>query len=193
MPAKHQPDLIYLRYVPLWKVHIFTLVQLTCLVLLWVIKASAAAVVFPMMVMKPATAEHFYILPFPRMSQLFIVIQNIYCSSAIKVKQRLEYFVSNKSCVYNLKLNFFCLQVLALVFVRKLLDFFFSKRELSYLDDIMPESKKKKEDDKKKKEREKLVNSQICSKTSVLQAITDVKGYVKGRDNNGRCDLKSVE
>lgn len=50
MPAKHQPDLIYLRYVPLWKVHIFTVVQLTCLVLLWVIKASAAAVVFPMMV-----------------------------------------------------------------------------------------------------------------------------------------------
>lgn len=50
MPAKHQPDLIYLRYVPLWKVHVFTLVQLTCLVLLWVIKASAAAVVFPMMV-----------------------------------------------------------------------------------------------------------------------------------------------
>lgn len=50
MPAKHQPDLIYLRYVPLWKVHVFTLVQLTCLVLLWVIKASAARVVFPMMV-----------------------------------------------------------------------------------------------------------------------------------------------
>ncbi|XP_077405678.1 sodium bicarbonate cotransporter 3-like isoform X8 [Vanacampus margaritifer] len=95
MPAKHQPDLIYLRYVPLWKVHIFTLVQLTCLVLLWVIKASAAAVVFPMM-------------------------------------------------------------VLALVFIRKLLDFFFSKRELSWLDDLMPESKKKKEDDKKKKARAKL-------------------------------------
>ncbi|XP_041811053.1 sodium bicarbonate cotransporter 3-like isoform X2 [Chelmon rostratus] len=95
MPSKHQPDLIYLRYVPLWKVHIFTLVQLTCLVLLWVIKASAAAVVFPMM-------------------------------------------------------------VLALVFIRKLLDFFFTKRELSWLDDLMPESKKKKEDDKKKKAREKL-------------------------------------
>lgn len=50
MPAKHQPDLIYLRYVPLWKVHVFTIVQVTCLVLLWVIKASAAAVIFPMMV-----------------------------------------------------------------------------------------------------------------------------------------------
>uniref|UniRef100_A0A8C7Z5Z5 Anion exchange protein n=1 Tax=Oryzias sinensis TaxID=183150 RepID=A0A8C7Z5Z5_9TELE len=95
MPAKHQPDLIYLRYVPLWKVHIFTLIQLTCLVLLWVIKASAAAVVFPMM-------------------------------------------------------------VLALVFIRKLLDFFFTNRELSWLDDLMPESKKKTEDDKKKKAREKL-------------------------------------
>ncbi|XP_056330652.1 sodium bicarbonate cotransporter 3 isoform X5 [Danio aesculapii] len=93
MPAKHQPDLIYLRYVPLWKVHIFTLVQLTCLVLLWVIKVSAAAVVFPMM-------------------------------------------------------------VLALVFIRKLLDFCFTKRELSWLDDLMPESKKKKEDDKKKKAKE---------------------------------------
>ncbi|XP_053323972.1 sodium bicarbonate cotransporter 3 isoform X3 [Spea bombifrons] len=93
MPAKHQPDLIYLRYVPLWKVHVFTVIQLTCLVLLWVIKVSAAAVVFPMM-------------------------------------------------------------VLALVFIRKLLDFFFTKRELSWLDDLMPESKKKKEDDKKKKEKE---------------------------------------
>eukprot|EP00079_Xenopus_tropicalis_P036719 XP_017950490.1 PREDICTED: sodium bicarbonate cotransporter 3 isoform X3 [Xenopus tropicalis] len=93
MPAKHQPDLIYLRYVPLWKVHVFTVIQLTCLVLLWVIKASSAAVVFPMM-------------------------------------------------------------VLALVFIRKLLDFIFTKRELSWLDDLMPESKKKKEDDKKKKAKE---------------------------------------
>uniref|UniRef100_A0A3B3QFX9 Anion exchange protein n=1 Tax=Paramormyrops kingsleyae TaxID=1676925 RepID=A0A3B3QFX9_9TELE len=94
MPAKHQPDLIYLRYVPLWKVHLFTIIQLTCLILLWVIKVSSAAVVFPMM-------------------------------------------------------------VLALVFVRKLLDFTcFSKRDLSWLDDLMPENKKKKEDDKKKKKKE---------------------------------------
>ncbi|TKS82739.1 Sodium-driven chloride bicarbonate exchanger [Collichthys lucidus] len=93
MPAKHQPDLIYLRYVPLWKVHIFTAVQLSCLIVLWSIKASSAAVVFPMM-------------------------------------------------------------VLALVFIRKLLDFCFTKRELSWLDDLIPESKKKKDDDKKKKEKE---------------------------------------
>ncbi|MEE6489446.1 hypothetical protein FKM82_015564, partial [Ascaphus truei] len=51
MPAKHQPDFIYLRHVPLRKVHLFTIIQLTCLVLLWVIKASRAAIVFPMMVL----------------------------------------------------------------------------------------------------------------------------------------------
>ncbi|XP_029947552.1 electroneutral sodium bicarbonate exchanger 1 [Salarias fasciatus] len=90
MPAKHQPDFIYLRHVPLRKVHLFTLTQLTCLVLLWVIKTSPAAIVFPMM-------------------------------------------------------------VLALVFVRKLLDLCFSKRELSYLDDLMPEWKKKNLDDASKK------------------------------------------
>ncbi|XP_007893706.1 sodium bicarbonate cotransporter 3 isoform X7 [Callorhinchus milii] len=99
MPAKHQPDLIYLRYVPLWKVHIFTIIQLTCLVVLWVIKTTSAAVVFPML-------------------------------------------------------------VLALVFVRKLMDFCFTKRELSWLDDLMPESKKKKLEDeqKKKKETEKSMD-----------------------------------
>lgn len=43
------------------------------------------------------------------------------------------------------------LQVLALVFVRKVLDLCFSKRELSYLDDLMPEWKKKKLDDASKK------------------------------------------
>lgn len=42
------------------------------------------------------------------------------------------------------------MQVLALVFVRKLMDFFFTKRELSWLDDLMPESKKKKLEDAEK-------------------------------------------
>ncbi|XP_026774792.2 sodium bicarbonate cotransporter 3 isoform X2 [Pangasianodon hypophthalmus] len=120
MPAKHQPDLIYLRYVPLWKVHVFTLVQLTCLVLLWVIKASAARVVFPMM-------------------------------------------------------------VLALVFVRKLLDFCFTKRELSWLDDLMPESKKKTEDDKKnkkaKQEAEQLTEEEEEEETGLA--------YTGGRGGGG--------
>ncbi|KAM9585581.1 sodium-driven chloride bicarbonate exchanger-like [Morphnus guianensis] len=85
MPAKHQLDFIYLRHVPLRKVHFFTVIQLICLVLLWTIKVSHAAIIFPMM-------------------------------------------------------------VLALVFVRKAMDFCFSTRELSFLDDLMPERKKKLDD-----------------------------------------------
>ncbi|XP_072244750.1 sodium-driven chloride bicarbonate exchanger-like isoform X8 [Leuresthes tenuis] len=96
MPAKHQPDFIYLRHVPLRKVHLFTIIQLSCLVLLWVIKTSKAAIVFPMM-------------------------------------------------------------VLALVFIRKLLDFIFTKRELSWLDDLMPEWKKKKLEDAAEEEEHSII------------------------------------
>ncbi|GAA6073515.1 sodium-driven chloride bicarbonate exchanger isoform X4, partial [Tachysurus ichikawai] len=96
MPAKHQPDFIYLRHVPLRKVHLFTIIQLSCLVLLWVIKTSRAAIVFPMM-------------------------------------------------------------VLALVFIRKLLDFIFTKKDLSWLDDLMPESKKKKLEDAQKEENQSVM------------------------------------
>ncbi|KAK1805800.1 hypothetical protein P4O66_012789, partial [Electrophorus voltai] len=99
MPAKHQPDFIYLRHVPLRKVHLFTIIQLSCLVLLWVIKTSRAAIVFPMM-------------------------------------------------------------VLALVFIRKLLDFIFTKRELSWLDDLMPESKKKKLEDAQKESQSVMVEDE---------------------------------
>uniref|UniRef100_A0A8C5IJC7 Anion exchange protein n=1 Tax=Junco hyemalis TaxID=40217 RepID=A0A8C5IJC7_JUNHY len=49
------------------------------------------------------------------------------------------------------------LKVLALVFVRKVMDLCFSKRELSFLDDLMPESKKKKLDDAKNKAKEEEV------------------------------------
>ncbi|NWU51195.1 S4A4 protein, partial [Dromas ardeola] len=50
MPAKHQPDLPYLRHVPLHRVHFFTVIQLLCLALLWVIKSTMAAIIFPVMV-----------------------------------------------------------------------------------------------------------------------------------------------
>lgn len=53
MPAKHQPDLSYLRHVPLRRVHLFTVIQLLCLALLWVIKSTVAAIIFPVMVRHP--------------------------------------------------------------------------------------------------------------------------------------------
>ncbi|NXF11678.1 S4A4 protein, partial [Smithornis capensis] len=50
VPAKHQPDLAYLRHVPLRRVHLFTVTQLLCLALLWVLKSTTAAIIFPVMV-----------------------------------------------------------------------------------------------------------------------------------------------
>ncbi|XP_006866210.1 PREDICTED: anion exchange protein 4 isoform X2 [Chrysochloris asiatica] len=51
MPVKHQPDLLLLRYVPLSRVHLFTAIQLACLGLLWIIKSTPAAIIFPLMLL----------------------------------------------------------------------------------------------------------------------------------------------
>eukprot|EP00064_Thunnus_orientalis_P020009 superscaffoldBa00005282_g20140 len=53
MPAKHQPDLVYLRHVPLRKVHLFTFIQILCLALLWILKSTVAAIIFPVMERSP--------------------------------------------------------------------------------------------------------------------------------------------
>ncbi|XP_029960345.1 electrogenic sodium bicarbonate cotransporter 1-like isoform X1 [Salarias fasciatus] len=99
MPAKHQPDLVYLRHVPLRKVHLFTFIQVLCLALLWILKSTVAAIVFPVM-------------------------------------------------------------ILALVAVRKAMDYMFSQHDLSFLDDVIPEKdKKKKEDEKKKKKKQSSIDS----------------------------------
>ncbi|XP_044534564.1 electroneutral sodium bicarbonate exchanger 1 [Gracilinanus agilis] len=132
MPAKHQPDFIYLRHVPLRKVHLFTLIQLTCLVLLWAIKASPAAIIFPMM-------------------------------------------------------------VLALVFVRKVMDLCFSKRELSWLDDLMPESKKKKLDDAKKKAKEEEEEEKMLEMGPDKFPLESRKLLSSpGKNNNFRCDPSEI-
>uniref|UniRef100_A0A8B9BKA8 Anion exchange protein n=1 Tax=Anser brachyrhynchus TaxID=132585 RepID=A0A8B9BKA8_9AVES len=135
MPAKHQPDFIYLRHVPLRKVHLFTLIQLTCLVLLWVIKVSRAAIVFPMM-------------------------------------------------------------VLALVFVRKVMDFCFSKRELSWLDDLMPESKKKKLDDakneaKEEEESQKMMEAAAANSVQLNLVKTSYLDVPK-QNNSDRTDPSEI-
>ncbi|XP_065099935.1 electrogenic sodium bicarbonate cotransporter 1 isoform X4 [Paramisgurnus dabryanus] len=100
MPAKHQPDLIYLRHVPLRRIHLFTFIQVLCLALLWILKSTVAAIIFPVM-------------------------------------------------------------ILALVAVRKAMDYLFSQHDLGYLDDVMPEKeKKKKEDDKKTKKKKGSIDSE---------------------------------
>ncbi|KAM8940133.1 electrogenic sodium bicarbonate cotransporter 1 isoform 4-T4 [Pelodytes ibericus] len=94
MPAKHQPDFIYLRHVPLRRVHLFTFIQIVCLALLWILKSTVAAIIFPVM-------------------------------------------------------------ILALVAVRKAMDYFYSQHDLGFLDDVIPEKDKKKKEDEKKKKKKK--------------------------------------
>ncbi|NXP75463.1 S4A8 protein, partial [Ramphastos sulfuratus] len=95
MPAKHQPDLIYLRHVPLRKVHLFTLIQSVCVAVLWAIKMSPIAIIFPVL-------------------------------------------------------------DLALVLVRKAMDFCFSKRELSLLDELLPVSRSKLDSAQKEGKKEEV-------------------------------------
>ncbi|XP_031369619.1 sodium-driven chloride bicarbonate exchanger isoform X10 [Apis dorsata] len=52
MPVKYQPDYMFLRQVPLKRVHLFTTIQLTCLACLWIIKSfSSTSILFPLMLM----------------------------------------------------------------------------------------------------------------------------------------------
>uniref|UniRef100_A0A3P9PIL0 Anion exchange protein n=1 Tax=Poecilia reticulata TaxID=8081 RepID=A0A3P9PIL0_POERE len=51
MPPKHQPDFSFLRHVPLRRVHLFTLVQILCLAVLWILKSTFLAIIFPVMIL----------------------------------------------------------------------------------------------------------------------------------------------
>ncbi|XP_028851148.1 solute carrier family 4 member 4a isoform X6 [Denticeps clupeoides] len=116
MPAKHQPDLVYLRHVPLRKVHLFTFIQLLCLALLWILKSTVAAIIFPVM-------------------------------------------------------------ILALVAVRKAMDYVFSQHDLSFLDDVIPEKDKKKREDEKKKKKKKRgsIDSDIDDEKSPHHSFSDTR------------------
>ncbi|XP_025024240.1 anion exchange protein 4 [Python bivittatus] len=93
MPIKHQPDFIYLRHVPLRQVHLYTFIQIFCLAVLWLIKSTAAAIIFPLM-------------------------------------------------------------LLALVGIRKAMEYIFPLQHLSWLDDAMPEKDKKEEEETLKRKQD---------------------------------------
>ncbi|XP_045469813.1 sodium bicarbonate cotransporter 3 isoform X5 [Harmonia axyridis] len=50
MPNKYQPDYMFLRQVPIKRVHLFTAIQILCLACLWSIKSfSSTSILFPLM------------------------------------------------------------------------------------------------------------------------------------------------
>ncbi|XP_030292394.1 electrogenic sodium bicarbonate cotransporter 1-like isoform X3 [Sparus aurata] len=130
MPAKHQPDLIYLRHVPQRRIHLFTFIQGLCLAALWILKSTVAAIIFPVM-------------------------------------------------------------ILALVAVRKAMDYVFSQHDLSYLDDVIPEKdKKKKEDEKKKKNKKKgSIDSEIEFEIHPRLSLTRIHRAERYFDSSTVADL----
>ncbi|XP_072322027.1 anion exchange protein 3 [Eucyclogobius newberryi] len=46
-PAKHHPDHIYVTKVRTWRMNMFTIIQLACIVALWVVKSTVASLAFP--------------------------------------------------------------------------------------------------------------------------------------------------
>ncbi|KAH9425947.1 Sodium bicarbonate cotransporter 3 [Dermatophagoides pteronyssinus] len=50
MPQKYQPDYMFLRRVKMYRVHMFTIIQVICFIFLWVIKSSKPiSITFPLM------------------------------------------------------------------------------------------------------------------------------------------------
>lgn len=47
MPTKYHPPEPYVRRMPTWKMHIFTLTQVLALAVLWAVKSSSVSLVFP--------------------------------------------------------------------------------------------------------------------------------------------------
>lgn len=87
MPAKYQPDYTFLRHVQTLKVHAFTIVQIVCFVLMWVVKqVKAISIAFPLM-------------------------------------------------------------LIALIVVRKLLDYIFTQSDLYWLDHLLPEEQIRHQED----------------------------------------------
>jgi len=88
MPAKYQPDYIYLRHVKTSRVHIFTAIQIVCMIAMWVVKSvKSTSIAFPVM-------------------------------------------------------------LIALIAIRKLLDYTFTQSDLFWLDHLLPDAHRRDKEDK---------------------------------------------
>ncbi|KAM3916780.1 anion exchange protein 3 [Leptodactylus fuscus] len=62
MHPKHHPEHPYVVKVCTWRMHLFTCVQLSCIVLLWVVKSSPASLAFPFLLILTVPLRRF-VLP----------------------------------------------------------------------------------------------------------------------------------
>uniref|UniRef100_H2ZCS9 Anion exchange protein n=1 Tax=Ciona savignyi TaxID=51511 RepID=H2ZCS9_CIOSA len=62
MPAKHYPDFSFVHMVRHKKIHVFTIIQIICLAVLWVVKSTAAQIAFPFFLVLTIPLRYF-VLP----------------------------------------------------------------------------------------------------------------------------------
>lgn len=161
MPLKYQPDLVYLRHVPIKRVHLFTAFQLSCFVVLCVVKEiKITSIVFPLMVslifidfflkrvflMHPRYRYHFPTL----VIRVLTGSTDLWFGGKIHTRFHQE---ASRFYLYHIFREKIIFQLVIMVGVRKLMEYVFTEHELKYLDDKMPEiTLRKKEDATKKKE-----------------------------------------
>jgi hypothetical protein len=113
MPMKYQPDTIYIRHVPINTIHKFTIWQVGCFALLWIVKSiKATSIAFPVM-------------------------------------------------------------LVVMIGVRKLMEKFFSDKDLRYLDDKMPDFHLRKKEDivKRKSKQIEEIEIDLDENQGTLRAI----------------------
>jgi len=85
MPAKYQPDYVYIRHVKTFRIHIFTGIQIVCSVVMWVIKSlSYTSIIFPLMVSLIHDRHH-----------------HVSCLSVFIIQLTLEHMCRRKRTSYN--------------------------------------------------------------------------------------------
>ncbi|XP_078083953.1 anion exchange protein 3-like [Mustelus asterias] len=62
IPPKHHPDHIYVTKVRTWKMNLFTIIQLVCIIILWVVKSTIISLAFPFFLILTVPTRR-YLLP----------------------------------------------------------------------------------------------------------------------------------
>jgi len=91
MPVKHHPQVPYVRRLPTWKMHVFTITQVLALALLWGIKSSKFSLAFPfiLMMMVPIRKQLeriFTPLELRAVSYLILVIL-LHCCNVVSIER----------------------------------------------------------------------------------------------------------
>ncbi|XP_078408811.1 anion exchange protein 3-like [Cetorhinus maximus] len=62
IPSKHHPDHVYVTKVRTWKMNLFTFIQLSCIIILWIIKSTIISLAFPFFLILTVPTRR-YLLP----------------------------------------------------------------------------------------------------------------------------------